>query len=264
MSGGSGSACAQVVLVRLPATTDYITPMIIPTNDFPNAPPYAAGDVDLGAADDVAARRHALDPALLAAKLLLGRAMAAAGTSPDQAGADGMVSVIIVPTAEWNQIACRAWCDVARGGQRWEDGDQAYFGGAKTWLVWVSDEELRPAIARHANELVGKAVFQARHCAGFSPDAAWLPSDLDYAADYRLTLPNLTGGDVGDLAAELCGRGPTACLSDDYAATLTPRLLRLARRPNQGPAAYIAKLAELLNRERPREPPAPTAGNPPG
>ena len=75
------------------------------------------------------------------------------------------------------------------------------------------------------------------------------------AADHRLTLPPLTASDVAEVASDLCGgQPPTVVLSDAQAAVLTPRLLRLARRPGQDADGYLGKLADLLARDRGQKP----------
>jgi SpoVK/Ycf46/Vps4 family AAA+-type ATPase len=99
------------------------------------------------------------------------------------------------------------------------------------------------------NEEFAKAISEGRHCAGFTADLAWLPADLVQAADYTLELPRLTGADAAALARSLCGGNPRSRLSDDQAAALTPRLLRLARRPGQTASDYVRKLRGLLARE---------------
>ena len=65
-------------------------------------------------------------------------------------------------------------------------------------------------------------------------------------ADHLLTLPLLTAGDVIEVARQICGTEPAATFSDEEAAQLTPRLLRLARRPDQTADVYIGKLRSLM------------------
>ena len=101
-----------------------------------------------------------------------------------------------------------------------------------------------------AADTFARSVAAGRHCVGISLDPAWLPADLVHVADHRLLLPVLTGADVAVLAAEFCGEQVTAPMSDEEAAILTPRHLRLARRPGQEADAYLAKLRDLLARER--------------
>ena len=74
--------------------------------------------------------------------------------------------------------------------------------------------------------------------------------DLVAAADYRLELPVLTAADVAAVARKLCQdtdipEGP----GDLAAASLTPRVLRLARRPGQGASDYLRKLRDILARD---------------
>lgn len=63
-------------------------------------------------------------------------------------------------------------------------------------------------------------------------------------------LPVLTGADLGLLARDLYGDELSVPLSNEEAAELTPRLLRLARRPGQTADAYSIKIRDLLQRDR--------------
>jgi cell division protease FtsH len=63
----------------------------------------------------------------------------------------------------------------------------------------------------------------------------------------------LTGDDVGAVAARLFGADPTATLSDEQAAALTPRMLRLAKRAGKPVDDYILLLAMLAEAATPVE-----------
>jgi hypothetical protein len=70
----------------------------------------------------------------------------------------------------------------------------------------------------------------------------------------------MTGPGPDDVAAavrRLTESKPTLHLGAAEAAAVTPRLLRLARRPDQGADAFITKLRDLLGQE-----PAPVAATP--
>lgn len=89
-------------------------------------------------------------------------------------------------------------------------------------------------------------VSRGQHCIGITADSSWVPSDLVQAADHRLVVSVMTGDDVADLATHLCGQQPGETLTEDQAAALTPRLLRLARRLDQTADEYVVKLRNLL------------------
>lgn len=93
-------------------------------------------------------------------------------------------------------------------------------------------------------------MWKGVQCLGIVADLSLLPADLVQAADYRLTLPPLTGADLAVVARRLCGRKAACPFPDDEAAMATPRLLRLARRPSQTAGACLAKLRDLIARER--------------
>jgi cell division protease FtsH len=100
-----------------------------------------------------------------------------------------------------------------------------------------------------AAEDVAMAVSKGIHVGAFTADTAWLPPDLVAAADIHLTLPRLSGADVAAVAKALCGETPTVVVSDEMAAVVSPRLLRLACRRNQTADAYLAKLIRLIEHD---------------
>ena len=200
------------------------------------------------------------DPARVAAHCLLNRALEAAGLTPDAAGRDGSVCLIVVPDVSWTGLVRDEWRRLVRAGQRPEDGDRhRYASDPVTWFAWTADEPPRPHDLKAAAESFSKSLARGAHCAGFAADATWLPSDLALSADYRLTIPAPTAADAGLIARLLCGHEPGEILSDEQAAGLTPRLLRLARRLDQSADAYIRKLRDLLMPDR-----QAASGNAPG
>ena len=190
------------------------------------------------------------NPVHAAARLLLARAAATAGTTVTAAGRDGAVCLVRVPATEWTQAAWDAWRVCARGGARSADGDTDRYWGDQDWVAWAPLKEPRKLEREDTAERFAEAVSEGRHCAGFAADPAWLPPDLVQAADHRLELPTLTGADVAALACSLCGGELKEGLTDDEAAALSPRLLQLARRPGQSADEYVRKLRDLLARER--------------
>ena len=63
-------------------------------------------------------------------------------------------------------------------------------------------------------------------------------------------LPVLTAADVAAIARELCHDTVTSAVPDDLtAASLTPRVLRLARRPGQEADEFVRKVLEMFARD---------------
>jgi hypothetical protein len=221
---------------------------------------------DLPGPDEEAGPVRPRDPVYLAASLLLGRALHTAGTTMAQAARDGVVVIIALRAAVWTLPVYDHWQREARAGARPEDGfrttyEPFYDPDAAVWVSWAPTEP--PSIDQFAlgAEVFADAVAAGRHCVGMAADLTWLPQDLVHSADVCLTMPALTGADVGLLARMLCGEDANTSFADDHAALLTPRLLRLARRPDQSADAYLAKLRALLERDRPTAAHPATAGS---
>ena len=223
----------------------------------PVEPPQGASPDSLewgGSQIDAEPVRTSADPARAAIRLMLARALDGAGVDLQDAARDGALVVILVPEPAWVEPALKEWKWWARRGQRCQQGGHQHSLAPHDWVAW-SPMDAPSDVRLHSHaEGVAVAVAAGQHCVGFSATLDWLPADLVQAADHTLTLPGLTGADVADVARELCGGVPHASLTDAQAGALTPRLLRLARRPGQAAGIYIAKLAELLLREAKQEP----------
>lgn len=205
------------------------------------------------------------DPARVAAGLMLDRALKAIGASFELVGRDGTVCSVLVPAQHspqctgWAEIVREEWRVRARGGERCNDRGAGRFwtdlqtghAGSRGWAAWVLDDTLDRAV--RGDDAFSKAVWKGVHCLGVAADLSLLPADLVQAADYRLTMPLLTGADLAMVARRLCGRKAACPFPDDEATAATPRLLRLARRPGQTAGAYLAKLRDLIARERKSE-----------
>ncbi len=205
------------------------------------------------------------DPARIAAGLMLDRALKAIGASFELVGRDGTVCSVLVPAQHspqctgWAEIVREEWRVRARGGERCNDRGAGRFwtdlqtghAGSRGWAAWVLDDT--PGRAVRGDDAFSKAVWKGVHCLGVAADLSLLPADLVLAADYRLTMPLLTGADLAMVARKLCGRKAACPFPDDEATAATPRLLRLARRPGQTAGAYLAKLRDLIARERKSE-----------
>jgi hypothetical protein len=98
-----------------------------------------------------------------------------------------------------------------------------------------------------AREVVAQAISRCQHILGIAADVVMLPADLVQSADIRLSLSFLTPFDFAVVVVELCGEESTRALTDEQAASLTRRLLRLARRLEQSADQYVHKLLALLD-----------------
>lgn len=196
-----------------------------------------------------ASRPEPKDPALVAASILLTRALETAGTCFADAGRDGVVLTVVVPHQSWMCLIRDVWRANARAGTRPVEGGRAREWDSGDWYCWSPEEPTKGWAVREQVEVFSRAVAQLKQCVGITPDLAWLPEDLVLSADYQLVFPRLSAADVGEIASEVCRQTPNTSMTDGEAALLTPRLLRLARRPAQTADEYIGKLKELLARD---------------
>ena len=209
-------------------------------------------DLDLDPADSEVEQPTAVpeDPARVAAGLLIERVLAEVGATVEDAGCDGAVCAVLVPSVVWIDVVRDEWQSYARRGDRYSDGVQGRVWREHRWVAWAPVEAPRPTQRCEGASTLADAIWRGLHCLGVAADLDWLPADLVQAADYRLVLPVLTGADLGLLARDLCGDEPSVPLSDEETAALTPRLLRLVRRPGQTADAYSVKVRDLLKRDR--------------
>jgi cell division protease FtsH len=190
------------------------------------------------------------DPAQVAATRLLAQAVQAAGTTFVDAAGDGVVTIVLVPTQAWVAPAHAAWRADACHSRSPEDGFRTYYRLGPNWVSWKPEIAPRDHDLRNGADTFAMAVAAGCHCCAVTCELAWVPSDLDFCADYRLVLPLLTGMDIRVVAKELCGDHPLWRLPDELAALVTPRLLRLAHRPGQTADEYLLKLKVLLDRDQ--------------
>ena len=194
------------------------------------------------------------DPVRLVVCVLIKRALEAAGTTLEIAGRDGCIVLVVVPSLEWVEVVRDEWKALARDGESFRDGMHDGRWTQGRWTVWAPSEAPFARSLSSADAAFARAVATGHHCVGFAFDLAWLPQDLVKSADHRVTLPPLGGKDIGNVVAELGGGAATAAMSDEEAAALTPRLLRLARRLHQTGDAYVRKLRELIETDRAASP----------
>jgi cell division protease FtsH len=196
------------------------------------------------------------DPAVLCAMLLLRRAIRATqSVSPPLC--DALMVVLEVPAASWTGLVATAWrrmlaCDLEPG--RIEDRDLS--PGAwpilrrPQWILFARDGTDKRDKPDNGNHVAAWAACMGVPVLGVSaaPERL-LPEALLRAAERRLTLPPPDLSVLRQVGRILSGRSPrTATRADfaDGAGSVSPHLLRLARRPGQTADAWLGRLAELL------------------
>lgn len=190
------------------------------------------------------------DPAIAAAIVLLQNALSTAGLLAKRIGCDGVVTVLLLPDVAWTPVVVSMWSSAMREDTGYEDGFRERSWHDEKWFVWAPVALERASLLVMAADTFASAVARGSHCVAFTADPAWLPADLVQGADHTLTLPRLTGGDLTTVAEGVCGGKSSIVFTDDDAAALTPRLLRLARRPGQTADNYVGKLRALLDGQR--------------
>lgn len=190
----------------------------------------------------------ARDPAVAAAGVMLVRAAAALGGAPADLARDGTVCVLLLPVAQWAEPFEDAWQALACNGEPPTSAHRDFASPGLGWNVWRALAGGRAANPREG-ERFAIAASLGQHCVGLTTDPALLPADLRAATDHRLEPGSLTSADVGALIQALGAGEASFALDEAEAAALSPRLLRLARRPGQAADAYLRKLREILSRE---------------
>jgi ATP-dependent Zn protease len=188
------------------------------------------------------------DPAEVAATILLEWAMLVQALSTDELRCQGAITIVMVPTGEWAKPAWRAWQSSISG--REGTASAARFSGfyrdSPQTVAFVRGEAPSKHDRKGDEETIAEVIWRGKCAVGFAPDVEWLASDLVAAADHRLTMNRLYAGAASELARRLTGSDPTVKLTEDEAAAATPRLLRLARRPEQTADQYLSKLRDLI------------------
>ena len=211
-------------------------------------------------------RPEPVDPAVAVAGQMLARAVARLPDHSLAIGAPGSVAIVHTPTAEWTEVARDAWKVLAHGGDEPKIEDCRWWDRSTAWVAFIRTEEngsVRPAKPHNGGEDLAEALWRGKAAGGFSPEPdELLPRDLLQAADFRLVMGLPTPPDVTGAAETVSSTIATVKLTADEAAATTPRLLRLARRPDQTADGYLVKVRQLLVLEEKAEAPAPPARTP--
>jgi hypothetical protein len=204
------------------------------------------------------------DPAVAASGALIRRACARLGLTLPDVGRDSTVALVILADPTWAGPVRDAWRRDVQGGEYPDDGDRGWLSSDPKWVTWTPEAQGRRIGARREEDCFAEALGAAKHCVGIATAPGLLPPDLVQAADVTLHLGRPTPEDIRDVATVLGAGDPAPMLTADEAAAVTPRILRLARRPGQDAGAYLLKLREVLGREtsaKASTPPVP-AGSP--
>lgn len=209
-------------------------------------PPTPADNIFSPDEDDFEPPALSEDPASRVAMAMLRRAIAAAALCPAWCS----IHVVTAPSSAWTQLLSEAWEEMVRiavspGGKV---GNAAWWRRG-CWVNFVRQRELKGRMD-DGDAAVGRALAERKLLVGFAHDMSLFPRDLTDAADWHLAVAAPTSDDVRCGVPAPRGRGVTSIsLSAEDAAAVTPRLLRLATRPNQNAVAWFAKLGELLAKE---------------
>lgn len=191
------------------------------------------------------------DVAALVAVQMMKRAYAqfeARKPGPCDAGA---IVIIRTPSKEWASVAEVAWGLLVDALISAPDG-AAEASEQRRYFEAYQATEVPFRAGRNGDE-VSLSVGRGVSTVGISQDPErFLPPDLMDAADFVLDLGPPTPADVSAVAHQVTESRPGHELDAGQAAALTPRILRLARRPGQTGADYIERLETLLERAKKR------------
>ena len=185
------------------------------------------------------------DPALRVAKAMLRRAILESPPCPAWCA----IHVVTSPNVSWTPALSDAWDELVRSAKAFQskDKDRAWWCRGTWATIWhQADYKGR---TESGDAKVGMALAERKLLVGFSHDAGLLPRDLTDAADWHLVVAAPTPEDVRCGVPAPRGRVADIGLTPEDAAAVTPRLLRLATRPNQSAADWLVKLRDLLAKE---------------
>ncbi len=172
----------------------------------------------------------------------------------------GLVFVIEVPRLEWIDLFEKVWQKRLQKGVEPADGNGRNWYRNSSWVAWWTDEEPTRADRKREAETFAKAIAGGRNCVGIAVDLEWLPRDLVLSADHRITVAPPTGKMLKAASRLLTKASPCTRVNDEQTARATPRLLRLAYRPDRQSADdYLRKLAELIEQDTQAEKPKPAS-----
>lgn len=224
-------------------TPDDDTEFFIPSGDEADHEPQANAPPD----------PQPVDPVVAAARLLVLQTVQNPGLL-EALRRPGCMTTVELPSLEWDEAISAAWCEIVVGDARppW-DGDEGSVDwkrphrDAAPWLCFCRDGTSKSHRSDVGNGALRNAVAHHRAVTGFAPSPAkHLPSDLIRAADHRLVVPPMDGPTLAAVVAATVGAPCEQTLPDNLCRLVDPVALRLAQRPDQDAADYLARVRALV------------------
>ena len=186
--------------------------------------------------DDVASPREGeaqttLDPAEIAADLMIDRMLAAPGFRAAVA-APGTAVVVLVPSREWLETISDSWRDTVRGGVEARLANTHRAADPRVdWHEYSRSERVKPEHDRVADGEIADARWKGVAVVGFAHDLRHLPPDLLRVADHTLTVGPVDAAVVMEVIRRLTGATPAGVPDNGTCAAMTPGVFRLSRKP---------------------------------
>ncbi|WP_043334334.1 hypothetical protein [Belnapia moabensis] len=207
-----------------------------------------SGDSDLPDSEPDLWLPRAVDPAQVAVRLAIQRALAEQGINVDTL--TGAV-VIEVLSPDWVSPVSLAWRDIAKVPSKRTStsrtGDIEVRPGA--WMVFDGDGSGSRHRPKYENEQISESLWQGQSVLGVSqaPDRL-LPPDLIRAADLRLVLRPLDAEDLRSVAQSVTSDTTNLMLAPEVCAAVSPIVLKLARRPGQSAENFLRRAEGIVAR----------------
>ena len=188
-----------------------------------------------------------LDPAEIAADLMIDRMLSAPGLR-EAVAAPGTAVVVLVPGQEWLDTVSDSWRDTVRGGVEAKLANTHRADDPRVdWREYSRSEKVKAEQDEKANDEIAEARWKGVAMVGFAHDPRHLPPRLIQVADHTLTLGPVDAAVVKEVIRRLTGSVPTAGPDAAACEALTPGTLRLARNPGQTSDDYLRRLGELAD-----------------
>ena len=187
-----------------------------------------------------------LDPAEIAADLMIDRMLAAPGLR-EAVAAPGTAVVVLVPGKEWLDTISDSWRDTVRGGVESKTANTHRPDDLRLdWREFNRSERAKSEHDAKADEEIAHARWKGVAIVGFANDPRHLPLCLLKVADHTLTLGPVDAAVINEVIRRLTGSVPGTQLDNATCAAITPAVLRLSRNPGQSPDDYLRGLIELV------------------
>jgi cell division protease FtsH len=199
-------------------------------------------------------KEHA-DPAMLAARHMLRLALSDPALRA-AAAANGTAVIVLVPDAAWLDLVIEQWTDVVRGGVEPRDGD-VEMRRTPTWISFKRSGLDKIGQPEKSNEAIDFALWNGTAVTAFGTADRHLPGSVVAAADHRIVIAPPARSTVRFLIRCMFGRSCIGPVTKDLARSLTPSILRQARRPGQSATDYLDRLVAIVARVRDTGRPGP-------